>query len=106
MKNLQTFEEFLNENLNEAKKTKKLSIPSKMTTVINKIEKANPWTNGKRIAEVFEKNWDDIIETSKSLQYQHEFINALAKKDYMIELSKKLVLDIGHMLGTITKNYF
>jgi hypothetical protein len=107
MKNLTTFEEFLNEaQLNEAKKAKKLSIPAKMTTVIKKIEKDNPWFSGKKISEVFEKNWDDIIETAKSLQYQHEFINALAKKDYMIELSKNMRLDIGHMLTTIMENYF
>jgi hypothetical protein len=107
MKNLSTFEEFLNESqLNESKKAKKLSIPSKMSTVINKIQKNDPWSRGKLFSEVIEKNWDDITGTAKSLQYQHELISALAKKDYMIELSKKLHLDIGHMLSTVIKNYF
>lgn len=107
MKHIKTFESFLNEaELNEARGTKKLSIPAKMTTVTNKIKINNPWTSGQRIAEVFEKNWDDILDTAKSASYQYQFSDALAKKDYMIELSTTLHLDINHMLSTIILNYF
>ena len=107
MKHIKTFENFLNEaELNEATGTKKLSIPAKMTTVTNKIKKNNPWSRGEIIAEVFEKNWDDILDTAKSASYTNQFIDALAEKDYFIELSTDLRLNVYHMLSTIVLNYF
>jgi hypothetical protein len=111
MKHIQTFESFLNENfeeleLNEAAKLKKVSLPAKHSTVTNKILKTNPWKFGKEIADMVEQNWNDIINTAKNVQYQHQLVDELKKKDYIIEMAEKHSLDVGHFVQTGIANYF
>ena len=102
MKNLNTFEEFVNEAINEAK----TSIPSRVSTVVNKIKKGDPWSRGEKIANMIETNWDDIVATAKENPNRGNFMSALYKKDYVIALGKELVLAVDHLMGTIVKSYF
>jgi hypothetical protein len=102
MKNLHTFEEFVNEAINEAR----TSIPSKVSTVVNKIKLADPWDRGEKIANMIETNWDDIVATAKENPDRGNFMSALYKKDYVIALCKELHLAVDHMMGRIVKSYF
>jgi hypothetical protein len=102
MKHIHTFESFLNESINEAK----TSIPSKVSTVVNKIKLADPWSRGEKIANMIETNWDDIVATAKENPDSGKFMSELYKKDYVIALGKELYLAVDHLMGTIVKSYF
>jgi hypothetical protein len=106
MKNIHTFEEFVNEAINEAKTSARTSIPSRVSTVVNKIKKGDPWSRGEKIANMIETNWDDIVATAKENPNRGNFMSALYKKDYVIALAKELYLAIDHFIGTIVKSYF
>ena len=102
MKNLSTFEEFLNEGHRPAK----VKIPTNASTVIKKIQKENPFKRGKEISDMIEANWTDIIETAKGTEDQEILRGELSKKEYVIDLCKKLNLDDFYFVGQIMKNYF
>lgn len=105
MKHIQLFEEFVNEGINPRYKVIN-KIPSRPSTVINKILKVNPWKRGTEIAETIEKNWSDIVDSAKDKQYQRELVDALVTKDYMIEMSDKYRLDIHYMVRNILDTFF
>ncbi len=102
MKHIHTFENFVNEAINEAK----TSIPSRVSTVVNKIRKDNPWSRGEKIANMIETNWDDIVTTAKENPNRGNFMSALYQKDYVEALGKELHLAVDHLMGTIAKSYF
>ena len=102
MKHIQSFEDFVNESINEAK----TSIPSKVSTVVNKIKKDNPWDRGEKIANMIETNWDDIVATAKENPDRGNFKTAIYKKDYVVALGKELYLAVDNLMGRIIKSYF
>jgi len=92
--------------MNEGHRPAKVKIPTNASTVIKKIQKENPFKRGKEIADMIEENWSDIIETSKGTANQEIFRDELSKKEYVIDLCKKLNLDDFYFVGQIMKNYF
>jgi hypothetical protein len=92
--------------MNEGHRPAKVKIPTNASTVIKKIQKENPFKRGKEIADMIEENWSDIIETSKGTEDQRIFREELSKKEYVIDLCKKLNLDDFYFVGQIMKNYF
>lgn len=92
--------------MNEGHRPAKVKIPTNASTVIKKIQKENPFKRGKEISDMIEANWSDIIETSKGTADQEIFRDELSKKEYVIDLCKKLNLDDFYFVGQIMKNYF
>jgi hypothetical protein len=105
MKHIKLYEEFVNEGINPYYKVIN-KIPSKPSTVVNKILKVNPWKRGTEIAATIEKNYSDIVDSAKDKRYQRELVDVLVTKDYMIEMSKKYNLAIGFMVRSLLNTFF
>ena len=94
------------EGVNEGHRPAKVKIPANVATVTKKIQKENPFKRGQEISDMIEANWADIIETAKNADDQEILRDELSKKEYVIDLCKKLNLDDFYFVGQIMKNYF
>jgi hypothetical protein len=93
----------LSESILNEMRTRKIALPKNRATLTNRILKNDPWRSGKSIADLVDKNWDDIVKIANEFTEYKEFVAELSERSYVITLTDKLHLDPSHFVFSVFK---